>query len=173
MKNLLFFFFCISITQVCFSQNSDRIFISAALSEEGYRVEVEDGLYVFNLYNDFTIETTFVPKGDSVQKESHAVVLKEYEAFSTISETTDFINLSSAGISIHIVKSPFQIQYTYKGNALISEKNGYSKIEDGEAIQFNLDNSEVLYGGGSRALGMNIGYNCIIVRIMVMKRIAS
>jgi oligosaccharide 4-alpha-D-glucosyltransferase len=37
----------------------------------------------------------------------------------------------------------------------LSEKNGYIKKDSTEVLQFNLDNSEVLFGGGARALGMN------------------
>src|SRR5690606_13476890 len=52
-------------------------------------------------------------------------------------------------------KKPFNISYSYKNRKLISEKSGYSKIESGEKIDFNLTDNEILYGGGARVLGMN------------------
>lgn len=155
MKNLLIFFFCISISTISFSQNSDRLFVNATPSAEGYKVIVKDGYYLFNVYNSSTVETTFVPQGELLKPESHAVVLKLSEGFSAISETNQEILLSTEGLSVTIKKSPFQIQYNYKGETIISEKTGYSKSENTETIQFNLDDSEVLYGGGARALGMN------------------
>ncbi|MDW5287993.1 TIM-barrel domain-containing protein [Formosa sp. PL04] len=155
MINLLRFFFFICISQVCFSQNSDRLFVSAAPSPEGYKIVVKDGYYLFKMYNESTVETTFVPKGEEFKPKSEAVVLNDLDKFSDISETLDAIILSSEGLSVYVKKAPFQIQYTYKGKPIVSEKMGYSKNEDNEVIQFNLDDTEVLYGGGSRALGMN------------------
>ncbi|KJZ16581.1 glycosyl hydrolase, partial [Pseudoalteromonas fuliginea] len=38
---------------------------------------------------------------------------------------------------------------------LLSEKEGYVKKDSTEAIRFNIDKTEALYGGGARALGMN------------------
>ena len=55
-----------------------------------------------------------------------------------------------------INKSPFKITYSNLGKVLLSEKMGYAKVNDStETLSFNLDNSEALYGGGARALGMN------------------
>ena len=55
-----------------------------------------------------------------------------------------------------INKSPFKITYSNLGKVLLSEKMGYTKVNDStETLSFNLDNSEALYGGGARALGMN------------------
>ena len=155
MKNVFYIFITLSISFVSYAQNPNRTFVKSEASKNGYKVEVNDGFYLFSLYNSAIVETAFVPKGDQLNPESQAVVLKSYDTFSAISETPKSIHLVSKGISVNIIKSPFQIQYTYKDQAIISEKEGYSKIENGEAIQFNLEDSEVLYGGGARALGMN------------------
>ena len=63
--------------------------------------------------------------------------------------------IATAGISVEITKSPFQLSYFYKGKPLISERKGYVKNEKNEVLDFNLTKNEVLYGGGARALGMN------------------
>jgi oligosaccharide 4-alpha-D-glucosyltransferase len=64
--------------------------------------------------------------------------------------------LTAKEIMVVINKSPFKITYSNKGKVLLSEKSGYIKRNDStEVLQFNLDNSEALYGGGARALGMN------------------
>ena len=65
------------------------------------------------------------------------------------------VSLKTSGITVIIDKNPFKISYFYKGKEVISEKNGYRKINDLETIQFNLTKDEILYGGGARALGMN------------------
>ncbi|MFB9051557.1 TIM-barrel domain-containing protein [Formosa undariae] len=155
MKNILYFFIALCISQVSFAQNSNRTYVSSETTTDGYKVVVNDGFYLIKLYNTEIVETTFVPDGERVIPESHAVVLKDWIAFSSISDTPEAVILKSKELSVVIKKSPFQVQYTYKGYPLISEKEGYSKTDEGDAIQFNLDDTEVLYGGGARALGMN------------------
>ncbi|WP_066221761.1 glycoside hydrolase family 31 protein [Formosa haliotis] len=155
MKFFIPFFLIIGLSIGCLAQNENRIFVNAAPSDLGYKVTVNDGFYVFKLYNESIVETTFVPKGEVLNPESHAVVLKPKMDFSTISETSEAVVLKSQGLSVTIIKAPFQIQYVYKGKPLITEKEGYKNRAEGETIQFNLDSTEVLYGGGARALGMN------------------
>ncbi|WP_159022521.1 TIM-barrel domain-containing protein [Formosa sp. L2A11] len=155
MRKFLYIFITLCITQLSFAQNPDRTFEKSEDSNNGYKVEVNDGYYLFKLYNQSIVETTFVPDGQVFNPESHAVVFKENQSFSKITESSNDITLTSSGLSVLIKKAPFQIQYFYKGQPIVSEKKGYAKIEEGEAIQFNLDDSEVLYGGGERALGMN------------------
>jgi alpha-glucosidase (family GH31 glycosyl hydrolase) len=101
------------------------------------------------------LETSFIPKGETFNPNSHAVVLVPKTGISKIIETPSFISLHTKGIIVTIQKSPFQISYFNQQKLLLSEKNGYSKKENAEFLDFNLDNSEILYGGGARALGMN------------------
>ena len=46
-------------------------------------------------------------------------------------------------------------KFYYEGNLLTSEKNGYSKNDEFEVLDFNLTENEILMGGGARVLGMN------------------
>ncbi|QDO93555.1 DUF5110 domain-containing protein [Formosa sediminum] len=155
MKNILYIFIALHMFNVGIAQNPTRTFVKSESVTDGYKVAVNDGYYVFSLYNTDVIETTFVPKGETLKTQSHAVVLETHTKFNGVKDTPTSLRLESNGISVHIIKSPFQIQYLYQGQPLVSEKKGYSKIETGETIQFNLDETEVLYGGGARALGMN------------------
>ena len=43
----------------------------------------------------------------------------------------------------------------YKGKPLIAEGEGYIKTDSTEILDFTLDKDEVIYGAGSRAVGMN------------------
>jgi oligosaccharide 4-alpha-D-glucosyltransferase len=139
-----------------FAENSTRQFVSVASIKNCVQVTVNDGNYFFYSYSSKIIETTFVPFGEVKNEESHAVsISKELSEF-TLTTTDNEIKFSkSAGIEVRIQKSPFKISYWYKGNELISEKNGYQKTSELEKIDFNLTKDEILYGGGARALGMN------------------
>ena len=139
-----------------FAENSTRQFVSVASIKNGVQVTVNDGNYFFYSYSSKIIETTFVPFSEGKNEESHAVsISKELSEF-TLSATDNEIKFSKpTGIEVRIQKSPFKISYWYKGNELISEKNGYQKTSELEKIDFNLTKDEILYGGGARALGMN------------------
>ncbi|NVJ87952.1 MAG: DUF5110 domain-containing protein [Flavobacteriaceae bacterium] len=153
-----------------FSQNKNRQLVGLKQDGNYIYIKVNDGEYHIKYYNNYIVETTFIPKGESKSENSHAVVLKP-EKVSLVLHSDDkstFVN-NSDGISIDIQYKPFQIIYNYNGRVLTSEKEGYFKskhvplelvkgniqYDETEKIAFNLTKDEVLYGGGARALGMN------------------
>lgn len=148
--NILLFLF----TFVSFAQNSKRIFKEFKENEYNFEVRTSDGKYIITPYNSNIIETTFIPSGESYQSKSHAVVLKPQKTDVTTSVMVDSIKILTGGISITIHKSPFQLSYSYRNKPLLSEKNGYTKNDSLEVLDFNISSDEVLYGGGSRALNM-------------------
>jgi len=154
MFKQLLFFISLFFIQSTFAQNANRKFISYEHKDGFYQINVSDGKYRIARYSSKIIETSFIPNGETFNSNSHAVVLKS-DLFYTIAEEEGYIHIITDGIKVTIQKQPFQISYSYKGKPIISEKAGYQKIENGEAIQFNLTQDEVLYGGGARALDMN------------------
>ncbi|MCH7524849.1 MAG: DUF4968 domain-containing protein, partial [Bacteroidetes bacterium] len=157
MKHLKKLILLLFFVQISFAQNSDRTFESIVQKENHIEVNVNDGKYIIKFYTSKIVETTFIPKGQEFNKESHAVVLKPETINVKLanSKESDFLTFYSEGLKVYIQKQPFQISYLFKGKQIISEKAGYQKIDSGEAIQFNLTQDEVLYGGGARALDMN------------------
>ncbi|NNL80243.1 MAG: DUF4968 domain-containing protein [Flavobacteriaceae bacterium] len=135
--------------------NTDRIFESIKETNNGLVIEVSDGKYYIRYYSPEIVETTFIPNGQEFKDESHAVVLNSSSPVNDILEGTEEIIVHAGGISLVINKNPFQIAYSFKDRTILSEKKGYHKTDYGEAIQFNISQTEVLYGGGERALGMN------------------
>lgn len=139
-----------------FSENvKERTFIDATWKNNQLQINVSDGSYKIQWYTSEIIETTFIPTGETVLSNSHAIVLEAKNPKVEFFDTTENIILQSNGIDVKISKSPFQISYNYKDNPIISEKAGYVKNDSLETIQFNLTKDEILYGGGARALGMN------------------
>jgi alpha-glucosidase (family GH31 glycosyl hydrolase) len=152
MKKIIFLLF---ISSIGFSQNADRKFESFTTTKNGLEINVSDGQYILKAYSDKIIETTFLPKGETYNPNSHAVVLLPKDGISKVSNSGNEINFLTAGLAVNIQKSPFKISYIYKGTNLISEKTGYIKKDSTEILDFNLDKTEILYGGGARAIGMN------------------
>lgn len=158
MKKIILF---LLISSFSFAQNANRKFESYKVVQNTLEIKTSDGQYFIKPYSDKIVETTFLPTGEKMNSNSHAVVLAPAKTVFKIKQTQNELVFSSNGISVSIVKNPFQISYLYKNKPLISEKNGYvqrqnaSKEQPKETLEFNLDNSEALYGAGARALGMN------------------
>ena len=152
MKKLFLFLF---ISFIGFAQNTNRTFESFNASDNSLIVNVSDGQYLLKAYSEFIIETTFLPKGETFNSNSHALVLTPKSGIAKVSENENTINYSTSALEVTILKSPFKIAYFFKGIEFLSEKNGYTKKDSTEVLDFNLDATEKLYGGGARVLGMN------------------
>ncbi|HRE77491.1 MAG TPA: glycoside hydrolase family 31 protein [Flavobacterium sp.] len=166
MKKL---FLLLLLSTIGFAQNVNRKYISHQLNENVLEVKTSDGMYFLQLYNDKIVETSFVPNGEKFNPNSHAVVLKPDNNGFQFKQSTDYLEIKTNDLEIQIAKSPFKISYYKKGELLLSEKLGYFKrkheplekvkgnivYDSTEVIQFNINATEKLYGGGARVLGMN------------------
>jgi len=161
MKKLLVL---LLITSFSFAQNANRNYISHTWSKNVLEIKTSDGKYVIKPFSDKIIETSFIPNGDPSDSElakqivnsvSHAVIKTPEKVTATFKNEKNNLNLSTKGITVVIDKTPFKISYLNKGKLVVSEKNGYTKKDSTEVLDFNISPDEVLYGGGARALGMN------------------
>ncbi len=143
------------LSGVVFAQNTDRKYLSHELKSEHLIVKTNDGQYQIKFYDENIVETSFIPTGESFNPESHAVVLKAEEVNAKLTDNKSELTYASSGMTVLLSKSPFQISYIYKGKQLLSEKRGYIASKENESIEFNLDSTESLMGGGARVLGMN------------------
>ncbi|WP_412477038.1 TIM-barrel domain-containing protein [Flavobacterium sp. TBRC 19031] len=152
MKKILFLLLFAAVT---FAQNANRNYLSHTWKNNLLEVKTSDGTYRIKPYSDKIVETSFIPNGEVFNANSHAVIKTQEKINTTVSKTDSSISLVTNNITVVINKSPFRITYSNQGKVLLSEKNGYIKKDSTEILQFNLDNSEMLFGGGARALGMN------------------
>jgi oligosaccharide 4-alpha-D-glucosyltransferase len=137
-----------------FSQNSDRQFVKYSLQDDFVKIETNDGHYLIKFLSDQIVETNFIPQGESYQPDSHAVILNKAIKIN-ITDNDVELDLSSKGICVTILKSPFQLIYNYKDKNLLSERLGYTFKDGMKVLNFNIGQEDVLYGGGNRVLGMN------------------
>ena len=168
MKRILVLFF-VCFTTVGFSQKQAREYQSHKEENGVFEVTTTDGTYLFKIYSNSILETTFLPTGELPNETSHAVIIHPKKEKAKYSYQGEIIEYGTDGISVQITIKPFQVTYFYKGKKLIAEKEGYYKskhepmemvqgnivAETSEKISFELQTDEVLYGGGARALGMN------------------
>ena len=135
------------------AQNPNRKYIGHFQQNDILTINTTDGSYEIKFYNPEIVETSFLPKNEK-KLASHAIILTKTTA-AELSETSAEIVFKTSGINVEIQKSPLQIKYSYRNKILLSEKNGYTKRDSTETLDFTLDSFEVLYGGGARVLGMN------------------
>lgn len=154
LKNIFLYFF-VSISTILFSQNANRKFVSLSSNKSFVKVKTNDGWYRILPYSNHIIETSFIPNNETYNPHSDAVVLKPKNSSFKVVENKQNITITTKGIKAIITKYPFQISYYYKNDFLISERKGYEKTNKYEILDFNLNPTEVLYGAGERALGMN------------------
>ena len=152
MKKLLFL---LLFTAVTFAQNANRNYLSHTWKNNLLEVKTSDGTYRIKPYSNKIVETSFIPNGEVFNPNSHAVIKTPEKVNASVSKTATSISLVTNNITVVINKAPFRITYSNQGKVLLSEKTGYIKKDSTEILQFNLDNSEMLFGGGARALGMN------------------
>ena len=154
MKKIFLLLLIVAFSFVSVAQNGNRKYLSSHWKNNILEIKTSDGMYRIVPYNGDIIETSFIPNGEVFNPESEAVILKPSGKMK-FSETKSTLVLASPEIKAIITKSPFKIIYFKKDIEILSEKNGYTKKDSTEILDFNLDKSEILYGGGSRALGMN------------------
>ncbi len=149
-------FILLFITTISLAQNANRKYLSHQWKNSILEVKTSDGSYRILPYSNEIVETSFIPNGEQFNPNSHAVIKKPEKlkvAFSK-SKTNLILNTNTLKVNINLV--PFQIQYLdNKGNLLLAEKNGYTKKDSTEILDFNIGNDDALFGGGARALGMN------------------
>jgi oligosaccharide 4-alpha-D-glucosyltransferase len=143
------------ITSVSLAQNANRKYKSHQWKDNYLKVSVSDGDYFFKMYSEKIIETSFVPKGQTLNSSSHTVIYDNREFSTSKTENKNYLELGTASLTVHIDKKPFKVSYTRNNKVILSEKNGYTKKDSTEILDFNISNDEALYGGGARALGMN------------------
>jgi alpha-glucosidase (family GH31 glycosyl hydrolase) len=154
MNRLLCVIFPVLLILSC-NNYQDRDFVSFTDNSTSFEVEATDGKYVFQYYNPEILEVHFVPSGEEVIDSSYAVVMEiSGDKIATVNESNSSIEIDSEGIDITISKSPFNVEFSRDGEAIIQERAGYA-VDSLETIEFKITRDEALFGAGSRALGMD------------------
>ncbi len=143
-------------TNFFYAQNEQRKFENIIQNKEGLQINVSDGYYLLKAYSPKIVECNFIPKGQTFQPNSHAVVARSIDQPFEKSEDNGSIYLKqSGGIMVKVQKEPFKMMYSFNNEKLIEEGLGYIIDEEYEKLHFKLQDSQPLFGSGARALGMN------------------
>ena len=125
------------------------------ITDDQFRVELDRGVYEISFYSPNVAEVTFYEDKKSEYPPSHAVVPDQKFSSFSVDDTGNHVALLTDGLQIFIERPSGQISFYYGGKKLIEERNGFQSSEDGFHVDFNISETEILMGGGARALGMD------------------
>lgn len=124
---------------------------------QGLELRTAEGRYLFRPYSERVMETRFIPEGAAEPGPSHAIdpAFQPGAVPATLQQQADEVVYATPGIAVAIRRAPLRIEYRYKGRPLLAERTGFRLEEGRQRVDFEIDATEALYGGGARALGMN------------------
>lgn len=76
IKRLTFLFLFFSTVSSLNSQNKERVFEGLEQNGNSIQINVNDGVYQIKYFTSQIVETSFIPKGDTFNPNSHATVLE-------------------------------------------------------------------------------------------------
>ncbi|WP_086931011.1 TIM-barrel domain-containing protein [Agarilytica rhodophyticola] len=160
LTELVFFVTIVFLSTICLTpqvqaQNSTRLFENH-VEHPGYlELMTSDGKISITPFSDKIIEVQFLTTSQPANPASHTIVSRSQTIATSLYDNKDKIIYRTPGIHLEIIKQPFQIKYFYLEKSLISEQAGYFEEAETSGFKFNMQPSEVIYGGGARALPMN------------------
>jgi alpha-glucosidase (family GH31 glycosyl hydrolase) len=158
MSNLRFFNFSAVLFFLCgfitiTAQQTDSFHYE--VTDDHLRLQLDRGIYEISFYSPEVAEVTFYKDELSEYPPSHAVVMNDKFTSFDVDDTGNYVALITEGLQVFIERPSGQISFYYGGKKLIEERNGFQSTEDGFKVDFNISETEILMGGGARALGMD------------------
>ncbi len=118
MKKILCF---LLITAISFAQNASRSYLSHTWKKNILEVKTNDGAYLIKYLSDKIVETSFIPKGETFNPNSEAVIKSQEKNKVKLSDGIGALMLFSKEITVLIDKAPFKISYLTNGEIILSE----------------------------------------------------
>ncbi len=140
---------------VSLGKAQERTFESFNQEKYTFEIKVSDGLYVLTPYTANIIHSAFYPDSLPVDNQSYAAVLSPQNPEVKVTKGDGEILIAGDAMSVTIQKQPFAIRYLHKNNLLFEEKYGYALTDTSQKRTLTIGESDILYGGGERVLGMN------------------
>lgn len=133
----------------------EREYLSHKIKDGKLQVYTDQGSYLFTPFQDKILHVEYLPDNESVNYESHSVVLEAEEVDTQIVDVCEELNFQAGDIHLIIQKSPFKVIYQHNDDFLFEEELGFFERSDNNGIRFQLSEGEHIYGTGERAVPMD------------------
>lgn len=150
MARVFTFLLFIHVSLICLSQEQYRAFLKR---DNLVFIETSYGLYRFSVFGQSGVDVHFTEEANRFNRNSLST-LDATATFSVTSENEEEIILERGRMKVQIVKLPFEINYLFSDEQFLQQEARAGR-SDSVFWTFNISESEILYGGGARALGMN------------------
>ncbi|MFW5891813.1 MAG: TIM-barrel domain-containing protein [Bacteroidota bacterium] len=130
-------------------------YISHQFTDQKLEIESENGNFEIRFFTPEMVKAEFIPEDVLLWDTTFTVIAKPQTIEPTLAENEDFLSFSSSELEVLITKSPVSLHYVVKGDTLLSESAGFSSKPAGGLIEFEGEEEENFYGGGSRAIPLN------------------
>ena len=144
----------------CSANTQVESIIDFQISNATISINTTKGKYEIQYFSNNVIQTTFLNSDEDEIGDSHGIIGHE----ASFGLNVDQIQIGVYGFYPDINKKnplvvtvdsiPFNIRYYFK-DSIILEQHNIKEKNLGYSISFGIDDDEILYGGGVRALGMN------------------
>jgi len=158
MSNIRCFIFSsllISFGLIISAEAQETDLFEYGTDENIFRLELDRGIYEISFYSPEVAEVTFYENGRTDYPESHAVIEEKNAALFDVDDTGNHVALLTDGIQVFIERPTGKISFYYNGKLLFEERDGFQSTDEGFEVDFNISETEILMGGGARALGMD------------------
>ncbi|MCH8534000.1 MAG: DUF4968 domain-containing protein [Flavobacteriaceae bacterium] len=145
------FYFVLSVSTLAQEFRFEEV--KSLSSENKIEVQTNQGIIGFEFLTPEAVEVSFYSDSNEELPVSHAVEKKATELQITFSESDHNLVFGNDVLQIEIRKAPFVIRYFQNEHLLLQQTTPFETDE--VKIAFEIDETEVLMGGGARALGMN------------------
>lgn len=150
---LYFGIFCFVLSVSTLAQEFRFEEVKSLSSENKIEVLTNQGIIGFEFLTPEAVEVSFYSDSNEELPVSHAVEKKATELELSLIDSENAFVFGNDVLQIEIRKAPFVIRYFQNENLLLQQTRPFETDE--VKIAFEIDETEVLMGGGARALGMN------------------
>ncbi len=135
-----------------------RIFKSFYVNSNTLTVKTNYGLLQIIPYNNKIVEIRNFSQETPIYDSSVAVIMHKTSIKKTLKSNDVWLQWNTDSLHILIHKNPVFVVFTYNGDTLLSEKNGYFERSDNNGLQFKMQENERYYGLGERAINILRGH---------------
>lgn len=128
---------------------------SYSLSGTSLTVQTETGTITLRPFTSNMIQVALQPPDDANPDSSFSVVMEPNYNEAMVEEFSDHLEFSTDSITVLITKYPVRLTYLFNGDTLLKEETGIYQNYTGGGFRSYLDETEHLYGTGSRAIDVD------------------
>jgi oligosaccharide 4-alpha-D-glucosyltransferase len=158
MKFRIFFALVFLSAQLLFAQSKSGFsgYINHTFDGRDLKINTRSGQILITPYNHNIIRVTYLDSSNKFSDSSYVLVSGPEPVKAKVQETSDIILLKTDSIQLTVDKKNLLIDFSAGRQKALAHSSGYfCTSNDTQGLSFQLNDTEALYGTGSRAIPLN------------------